>query len=73
MTLYVTHRAALLGEVKVREAMPDDLPSVQELLQKIPKSEKILADFEATFTEERPDYCYVFQWNQSVIGLAILR
>ncbi|XP_076235027.1 cilia- and flagella-associated protein 61 [Calliopsis andreniformis] len=73
MTLYVTHRAALLGEITTREAESDDLEGVQDLLHKIPKSEKILADFKAAVIEKRSDlYCYVLQWNHTVIGLAML-
>lgn len=73
MSLYVTHRAALLGRVKSREAGPNDREAVQQLLEQIPTAEKILADFDEVMAKERADlYCCVFQWNEIVIGLAIL-
>ncbi|XP_076759809.1 cilia- and flagella-associated protein 61 [Xylocopa sonorina] len=73
MTLYVTHRAALLVQVQLREAVLSDREGVQELLQRIPKAELILADFDATVRKERSDlYCYVCQWNNVIVGVAIL-
>ncbi|XP_053977113.1 cilia- and flagella-associated protein 61-like [Hylaeus volcanicus] len=74
MTLYVTHRAALLGEIKCREGVPEHENGVRNLVRWIPKAEDILADFDATMKKQRSDlFCYVFQWNDTVVGLAILR
>ncbi|CAL7938183.1 unnamed protein product [Xylocopa violacea] len=73
MTLYVTHRAALLVQVRPREAGLSDREGVQELLQRIPKADRVLADFDAAVKKERTDlYCYVFQWNDAIVGVAIL-
>ncbi|XP_026674181.1 cilia- and flagella-associated protein 61-like [Ceratina calcarata] len=74
MALHITHRAALLGQPKVREARLCDREDVQELLQKIPKTEQILADFDESMKEERTDlHCYVVQWEDVIVGVAIIR
>ncbi|CAD1479017.1 unnamed protein product, partial [Heterotrigona itama] len=54
MTLYVTHRAALLGQIKIREAKFSDREGVQDLLQRIPKSKQVLMDFDVAMNEEEP-------------------
>ncbi|KOC59239.1 Uncharacterized protein C20orf26 [Habropoda laboriosa] len=74
MSLYVTHRAALLGELKVREAKLSDREDVQELLQRIPKMEQVLADFDEAAKEQTSDLrCFVLLWNDTVVGVTILR
>lgn len=73
MTLYITHRVALLGQIKLRDGKPSDRDEVQELVQRIPKMEKILVDFDEAVKEERADlYCYVCQWNDTIVGVAII-
>ncbi|XP_034179175.2 cilia- and flagella-associated protein 61 isoform X2 [Osmia lignaria lignaria] len=73
MTLFLTHRAALLGQIKCRRAVPSDRDKLQILLQRIFKPDKILIDFDAATSKERSDLrCYVFLWNDIVIGTTIL-
>lgn len=73
MTLYVTHRTAILGQMKLREARLSDREQVQELLQRIPKSEQILLDFDVAVKKERSDLrCYVLHWSDVVVGATIL-
>lgn len=72
MSLHVTHRAALLGEMEVREAYPDDRSAVQDLLRGLPKAQKVLQDFdEATIGEKSDLFCYVFAWNARIVGVTI--
>ena len=74
MTLYVTHRAALLGQIRIREAKFSDREGVQDLLQRVPKSGQVLTDFDAAMNEEPSGMrCYVFQWNDTIVGVTILR
>lgn len=73
MTLYVTHRTAILGQMELREARLSDREQVQELLQRIPKSEQILLDFDVAVKKERSDLrCYVLRWSDVVVGATIL-
>lgn len=73
MTLYLTHRAALLGQIKCRVAVPSDKDKLQILLQRILKPDKILIDFDAAVSKERSDLrCYVFLWNNTIIGVIII-
>ncbi|XP_076395466.1 cilia- and flagella-associated protein 61 [Megachile rotundata] len=73
MTLYLTHRAAVLGRISCRAAVSSDKDKLRDLLQGIPKSEKIMVDFQAAVDEKQTDLrCYVFQWNDAIIGLTIL-
>lgn len=74
MTLYVTHRAALLGQIRIREARFSDREGVQDLLQRIPKSKQVLIDFDVAMNEVPSGArCYVFQWNDTIVGVTILR
>ncbi|KAK1125027.1 hypothetical protein K0M31_006364 [Melipona bicolor] len=75
MTLYVTHRAALLGQIRIREAKFSDREGVQDLLQGVPKSKQVLMDFDVAMNEEHPSgtRCYVFQWNDTIVGVTIFR
>ncbi|XP_076629845.1 cilia- and flagella-associated protein 61 [Colletes latitarsis] len=73
MTLYATHRASLLGRITTREGLLEDWEDVCQLLRGIPKAENTLSDLEAAVTKRRSDlFCYVFQWNDAIIGVAIL-
>ncbi|XP_076650286.1 LOW QUALITY PROTEIN: cilia- and flagella-associated protein 61, partial [Halictus rubicundus] len=72
MALYVTHRAALLGDIRTRWAGPQDRDDVETLLQKIPKAQTILEDFDEAVKKGRSDlFCYVFTWNDRIVGVAI--
>ncbi|XP_043526432.1 cilia- and flagella-associated protein 61-like [Frieseomelitta varia] len=74
MTLYVTHRAALLGQIRIREAMFSDREGVLDLLQRVPKSKQVLMDFDAAMNRKPSGTrCYVFQWNDMIVGVTILR
>lgn len=73
MTLYTTHRAALLGRITCREGVPEDWNNVRELLHGIPRMTDILRDFNAAVKEQCSNLsCYVFQWNDTIVGVAIL-
>lgn len=73
MTLYVMHRTALLGHIKLREAKLSDRDGIQELLQNIPKAEQVLIDFDIAMDKKPSEMrCYVCQWKDRIIGVAIL-
>ncbi|CAK9824741.1 Cilia- and flagella-associated protein 61 [Anthophora retusa] len=73
MTLYVTHRAAHLGKIKLREAKLSDRDEVQELLRGIPNVERVLIDFDEAMKETISGlFCYVFLWNDVIVGVTVL-
>lgn len=74
MMLYVLHRAVLFGEIKCRRAEIQDRSAVQELLAAIPTKHKTLSDFDLAMDPLQPDLsCFVFECNDLMLGLAILR
>lgn len=74
MTLYIVHQALLRKEIKCRRAQIRDRKCVQELLFTIPKYNEVLADFDFAMDPLQLDLdCFVFECNDTMIGLAILR
>ncbi|XP_070155568.1 cilia- and flagella-associated protein 61 [Polyergus mexicanus] len=74
MTLYIVHRALLREEIKCRRAQVRDRKSVQELLFAIQNHSKVLAEFDFAMDPLQLDLdCFVFECNDTMIGLALLR
>lgn len=74
MTLYIVHRAFLREEIKCRRAQIRDRKSLQELLFAIPNHNEVLADFDFAMDPSQLDLdCFVFECNDTMIGLALLR
>lgn len=73
MTLYLVHRAVLLGEIKCRRAEVQDRQAVERLLPVTPSKHEILANFERAIDPAHNLDCFVFKCNNVTIGLAILR
>ncbi|XP_025154418.1 cilia- and flagella-associated protein 61 [Harpegnathos saltator] len=74
MILYVLHRAVLFGEIKCRRAEVRDRNTVQGLLAAMPTKHETLADFDLAMDPLQLDLdCFVFECNDTMLGLAILR
>lgn len=75
MSLYLTHRAALLGQITLRAGKSIDKLILKRFLKRILKSDYVLHDFDkATNKNQRSDmYSYIFKWNDTIIGVIIIR
>ncbi|XP_032670989.1 cilia- and flagella-associated protein 61-like, partial [Odontomachus brunneus] len=74
MMLYVLHRAVLFGEIKSRRAQVRDRNTIQGFLAAIPTKHQTLADFDLAMDPLQLDLdCFVFECNDTMLGLAILR
>lgn len=75
MSLYLTHRAALLGQITLRAGKSIDKLTLKRFLKRILKSDYVLQDFDkATNKNQRSDmYSYIFKWNDTIIGVIIIR
>lgn len=74
MSLYLTHRAALLGMISVHVGKPLDKLTLKKFLKRIRKSEHVLRDFDKATIKKHPDtYSYIFKWNDKIIGVIIIR
>lgn len=73
MSLYLTHRAALLGRISVRVGKSLDKLILKRFLKRIRKSEYVLHDFDrATIKKQSDVYSYIFKWNDTIIGVIII-
>lgn len=73
MSLYLTHRAALLGRISVRVGKSLDKLILKRFLKRIRKSEHVLHDFDrATIKKQSDVYSYIFKWNDTIIGVIII-
>ncbi|XP_024941680.1 cilia- and flagella-associated protein 61 isoform X3 [Cephus cinctus] len=72
MVLYLAHRSTFLGSFKTREAVPFDRNDILEFLDGMPKKEAVLRDFDDSMRSGDQMESYIFLWEGSVVGLAIL-
>jgi len=73
MTLYVVHRAVLREELRCRRAQIQDREAIEKFLFATSTRHKILADFDFAMDPLQLDLdCFVFESNETMLGLAIL-
>ncbi|KAL6419679.1 hypothetical protein ACFW04_001261 [Cataglyphis niger] len=75
LALYIVHRASLREEIKCRRAQIQDRKSIQKLLVAVPNHDKVLADFDFAMNPSQliDIDCFIFECNDTIIGLALLR
>ncbi|XP_020300456.1 cilia- and flagella-associated protein 61-like [Pseudomyrmex gracilis] len=74
MSLYVVHRAALREKIECRRAQARDREAVKELLSVVSTKQLILTDFDHATDRLQLDFdCFIFECNDTILGLAILR
>ncbi|XP_077266674.1 cilia- and flagella-associated protein 61-like isoform X2 [Temnothorax americanus] len=73
MTLYIVHRVVLREEMNCRRARRQDREAIEKLLFTVPTRREVLADFDFATDPLRLDLtCFVFESNDTMLGLAIL-
>ena len=76
MVLYLTHRAALQGELRARVARSEDRKDVARLLEGVAHASNVLVDFDKAIGEENAGdgsrQGFVFTCDDVVIGLAVV-
>ncbi|KAJ1522714.1 hypothetical protein ONE63_001874 [Megalurothrips usitatus] len=78
--LYVAHRAAVLGELLVREAEPVDLPEVLQLVRTLKRDlDLVLREVQAALSADAADAdrgswlrAYVAFWQDQMVGVAVI-
>ncbi|KAI4501347.1 hypothetical protein M0802_003720 [Mischocyttarus mexicanus] len=74
MSLYLSHKAVLFGEMKSYKADLSDKTEVNKFLTNIPKSKKIIKDFNRSINRvhNKDLNSYIFKSDNTIIGLAIV-
>ncbi|XP_043500796.1 cilia- and flagella-associated protein 61-like [Polistes fuscatus] len=74
MSLYLSHKAVLFGEIKTHKADFSDRTEVKKFLINIPKSTNIMKDFNRSINRINHNdlNSYIFKSDNTIIGLAIV-
>lgn len=74
MTLHIVHRAVLREEMSCRRARTQDREAIEDLLLATSTRREVLADFDFAMDPLQLDLnCFIFECNDTMLGLAILR